>query len=250
MSDPASRALHRPRILIVEDDEHLRLALEDNLVQEGYEVLCAADATHAERRIDAHAFDLVILDIMLPDGDGYSLCRRLRARGSDAMVLILTARSLEDDLVRGFEAGADDYLAKPYRLRELLARTAALLRRRAPKAETIALHDFGIDRRARSVRDRAGNEIDLTRKEFDLLCCLIDRHGCALTRRELLDEVWGRGLSVDNRTVDNFISNLRRKLGWSPTSGYRIHAIRGVGYRMEIDAEPGRSGAGSPVERS
>ncbi len=242
MRGPRSLALSGARVLIVEDDSHLRLALEDNLLLEGCAVVCAADASSASRLIDAHTFDLVILDIMLPDGDGYSLCRTLRARGSDAMVLILTARSLEDDVVRGFEAGADDYLAKPYRLRELLARAAALLRRRAPQSDTIELSDFGIDRRARKVRDHSGQEIDLTRKEFDLLCCLIDRHGCALTRREILDEVWGRGISVDNRTVDNFISNLRRKLGWNPTSGYRIHAIRGVGYRLEIDAEPSGNG--------
>jgi len=231
------------RILIVEDDAHLRLALEDNLIQEGYEVVAAGDATRAEQCMRDDDFDLVILDIMLPDGDGYSLCRDLRALGSDAMVLILTARSLEDDLVRGFEAGADDYLAKPYRLRELLARTAALLRRRVPKSDAITLPDFTLDRRARTVCDRGGHGIDLTRKEFDLLLCFLDHAGCALTRRQILDEVWGRGLSVDNRTVDNFVSNLKRKLGWGPNSGYRIHAIRGIGYRMEVDV-------GAPIDPS
>jgi len=223
------------RVLIVEDDDHLRLALEDNLLQEGYAVTCAADAKSAERAISEDAFDLIILDIMLPDGDGYSLCRSLRGQGSDAMVLILTARSLEDDLVRGFEAGADDYLAKPYRLRELLARSAALLRRRSPTTDAVVVPDFSIDRRARSVSDADGRPIDLTRKEFDLLCCLLDHQGCALTRRQILDQVWGRGLSVDNRTVDNFVSNLRRKLGWGPSSSYEILAIRGVGYRMQLE---------------
>jgi len=223
-------------ILIVEDDENLRIGLVDNLEDEGYRVHAVATGEEALAAVDARRFELLILDIMLPGIDGYSLCEKLRAAGTDAAVLMLTARSLEDDLVRGFEAGADDYLAKPYRLRELLARVRALLRRRATRpGGTLTLGEFTVDLSARRVTDGGGDELALTRTEFDLLSLLVRRQSTALHRNDILDEVWGKDLVVDPRTVDNFVSSLKRKLRWSRKSPFRIASVRGVGYRLELD---------------
>ena len=243
-------------ILIVEDDENLRLALQDNLESEGYRTRAvgsgeeglrvvealgmggaAAEAeAEAEAGTESTSFDLMILDIMLPGIDGYRLCEKLRDMGVDASILMLTARTLEDDLVRGFEAGADDYLAKPYRLRELLARVRALLRRRAKRpTSTLCFAGFTLDQSARTLTDSSGAPVALTRTEFDLLGLLLGRQGEALARQEILNAVWGRDLVVEARTVDNFISNLKRKLKWSRKSTFRIETVRGVGYRMEVD---------------
>lgn len=225
----------RPAILLVEDDETLRVALADNLEHEGYEVVTATRAREATERAASRPFELVILDLMLPDGDGYGVCRELRRRGDPARVLMLTARSLEDDFVKGFEAGADDYVAKPYRLRELLARVKALLRRAGAAPETLAFAGFMLDSNARALADRAGRPIELTRTEFDLLALFVRNRNRALSRDAILDAVWGADVVVDTRTVDNFVLSLRRKLAWSEAATFRFKALRGVGYRMEID---------------
>ncbi|MCG8420537.1 MAG: response regulator transcription factor [Proteobacteria bacterium] len=225
-------------ILLVEDDENLRIALCDNLEEEGYRVTAVADGTSAIEAVQRDAFDLVILDIMLPDIDGYALCERLRCDGFSAMILMLTARTLEDDLVRGLELGADDYLTKPYRLRELLARVQALLRRASSltRVDVLRCGTYRIDMQAREVVDGAGNAVSLTRTEFDLLSYLVQNHGRAITRDELLNEVWGRDIAIDGRTVDNFISSLKKKLGRQSDAGFHIRTVRGVGYRMELDS--------------
>lgn len=224
-------------ILVVEDDENLRLALADNLRDEGYRVVVAASGAEAFSALEADAFDLVILDVMLPDTDGYAICDRVRASGVDAMVLMLTARTLEDDLVRGLDAGADDYLKKPYKLRELLARVRALLRRRgAAPQDVVRFAGFTLDRAARTLTSPDGGEVTLTRTEFDLLLFLVDGEGRALSRDAILDAVWGRDVHVDTRTVDNFVSSLKKKLGWTPQSAFSIRTVRGVGYRFELDA--------------
>lgn len=225
------------RVLIVEDDENLRVALADNLVDEGYFVRTAATCAAARAALDAAPrdapFDVVVLDLMLPDGDGYELCRQLRRDARPARVLMLTARTLEDDLVRGFEEGADDYLKKPYRLRELLARVAALARRGAsPAAQRLTFGAFTLDDDARLVRGPAG-AIDLTKSELDVLRTLLLARGRALSRDQILDEVRGRGVMVDERTVDNFVSALKKKLGWSADDPWRIASVRGVGYRFD-----------------
>jgi DNA-binding response OmpR family regulator len=226
----------RTRVLIVEDDENLRLALQDNLENEGYEVRTAACADDARKALAAHAFDVIVLDIMLPDADGYRLCGEIRERGLPVRVLMLTARTLEDDLVRGFDAGADDYLTKPYRLRELLARVGSLARRggaaAAPSLYRFA--GFELDTRARTVVDAHGAPLTLTRTEFDLLLVLLRNSGCAMTRPQLLSAVWG-DVVVDERTVDNFVSSLKRKLAWTERAPYRIQTLRGIGYRLELD---------------
>ncbi len=226
----------KQNILIIEDDENLRFVLLDNLTEQGYEVDGAATAAEAAQKIHTRKFDLIILDIMLPDTDGYTLCRNLRQDGCESMILMLTARSLEDDIVQGFEAGADDYLVKPYKLRELLLRIRALLRRQQPlSTQEQKLADIRIDTEARRVYDVDNNEINLTKKEFDLLECLISNRNRALTREQILNQVWGQNVVVEERTVDNFISNLKKKLRWTAQSNYRIVSLRGIGYRMEID---------------
>lgn len=224
------------RILVVEDDETLRVVLRDNLEEEGYTVTEAADGAAALAAIDTRTFDLVVLDIMLPDANGYDLCRQMRQRGVNARVLMLTARTLEDDLVRGLDAGADDYVTKPYRLRELLARCRALLRRQdAIREPELRFGPFRIDVAAREIHREGGRNPRLTRTEFDLLCFFLHTSGRAVSRQEILDKVWGRDVVVDDRTVDNFVSSLKKKLGWKRGAAFTIHTVRGVGYRMELD---------------
>jgi DNA-binding response OmpR family regulator len=224
----------RTRLLLVEDDENLRVVLSDNLDDEGFEVRAVAYGREALDAAKDGGFDVVVLDIMLPDLDGYAVCRELRAGGCTAGVLMLTARTLEDDVIRGFDAGADDYLAKPYRFRELLARVRALARR-GRVSPTDGFGGIAIDRRARSVRGRDGASIELTRTEFDLLLHLLDHRGEALSRDAILDRVWGSDVVVDPRTIDNFVSSLKRKLGWTPECGFNIRAVRGVGYRFDLE---------------
>lgn len=223
------------RVLVVEDEENLRLSLEDNLRDADYRVCGAATGSAAREALEKDPYDLIVLDIMLPDTDGYALCRELRKQGNEARVLMLTARTLEDDLVRGFDAGADDYLAKPYRLRELLARAQALTRRRGSRAdECIEFGPFRIDAAARTLRGRDRENLALTKTEFDLLLCLVRNRDRALSRREILDSVWGKGVAVEPRTIDNFVSSLKQKLRMDSEPGFRIQAVRGVGYRMEM----------------
>jgi DNA-binding response OmpR family regulator len=226
------------RILLVEDDENLRLALEDNLVDEGHQVTAVARGELALAALRRSRYDLVILDIMLPDMDGYEVCRRIRSEAQPVRVLMLTARTLESDLVEGFDAGADDYLAKPYRLRELLARVGALLRRQVatePQSPRLAFAGFTLELDARIVREQSGAEVHLTRTEFDLLACLLRNEGRALSREDILAQAWEPGIVVDPRTVDNFVSSLKKKLGWTKDAPYRIATVRGVGYRMEVE---------------
>lgn len=230
---PASNPRRAPLVLVVEDDENLRLALVDNLEDEGYEVMAAANGAAAREAVAERTPDVVVLDLMLPDTDGYTLCRRLRSEPHPPRVLMLTARTLEDDVVRGFEVGADDYLAKPYRLRELLARVRALLRRGNTGAERFQLGGFEVDVPARAVRDGHGSDVDLTKTEFDLLVMLLRNADRALDRDTILDELRGRHVMVDPRTIDNFVSSLKRKLAWCPEAPWRIASVRGVGYRLE-----------------
>jgi DNA-binding response OmpR family regulator len=225
------------RVLVVEDDPNLRLTLVDNLEEEGYAVQAASTLAEARAQWKAVPFDVVVLDIMLPDGDGYTLCREMRQAGTTSRVLMLTARTLEDDVVRGFDVGADDYLAKPYRLRELLARIRVLARRgalAAPEPALLAFDRFRVDLESRRLLDAAGQAVELTRTEFDLLVYLLRNAGKALTRDQILTSVWGEDVVVDAHTVDNFVSNLRKKLEWTSASRFEIRSVRGVGYRMDL----------------
>jgi DNA-binding response OmpR family regulator len=225
------------RILLVEDDANLRETLGEVLRDEGYSVAVAETVAAAEAMLAAASFDLVVLDVMLPDGDGYALCASIRRQGKRARVLMLTARTLDDDLERGFDAGADDYVKKPYRLRELLARVKALVRRAEPGAPLapsgLRIGDVTIDTEARRAVDADGAEVPLTRTELDLLVLFLENTGKALSRNEILDRVWGKGVVVDERTVDNFVSSLKKKLRWTQESTFAFKSVRGVGYRLE-----------------
>jgi two-component system, OmpR family, phosphate regulon response regulator PhoB len=228
------------RILLVEDDENLRVALADNLQAAGYEVVVGATGADARAEIGREPVDLVVLDLMLPDTDGYRLCRELRDAQTDTRILMLTARSLDEDVVRGFEAGADDYVTKPYRLALLLARVRALLRRGAPgspKRQDTRLRfgEFVLDSESRIVTRAGGAVVDLTRKEFDLLRYFLLNAGRALARQQILDDVWGADLVIDERTIDNFVSSTKKKLGWKSGCGFRFVTVRGVGYRLELE---------------
>ncbi len=226
---------NNPSILIVEDDETLSLVLADNLNEAGYQVQTADTGSKASQQLKNQTFDLIILDIMLPDTDGYSLCLSIRQAKIQSMILMLTARSLEDDIVKGFDAGADDYITKPYRLRELLSRVSALLRRQHPEEPPFDFRPFTINKNSRQLFDEKNSEIILTRKEFDLLEYFLQNRNRALTRTQILNTVWGETIVVEERTVDNFVSNLKKKLNWTQQSTFRIVSIRGIGYRMEID---------------
>jgi two-component system alkaline phosphatase synthesis response regulator PhoP len=222
-----------PRILVVEDDPSISRGLEMNLQLEGFETVAAADGREALEKLEG--VDLVILDIMLPHMNGYQVCARLRAEGHDMPVILLSAKSAEVDIVRGLELGADDYVTKPFRLAELLARVKAHLRRRAP-SDGYRFGDVEVDLASRLVR-RAGQMVELTEREYDLLVFLIEREGKAVTRDAILLGVWGQGYFGTDRTVDNFITRLRQKLD-TPGEPLFFHTVRGVGYRFVADAGP------------
>jgi two-component system alkaline phosphatase synthesis response regulator PhoP len=222
-----------PRILIVDDEPHIVRGLEDNLRFEGYETSASLDGEDALRRAASEAPDLILLDVMLPRLSGWDVCRELRRRGVDVPIIMLTARGDETDRVRGLELGADDYVAKPFALRELLARVRAVLRRPGPrqKFEAFAIGDTRNQLRARRVV-RAGADVRLTRKEFDLLVYLVQHRGEIVTRDRLLDEVWGYERFPTTRTVDTHVLRLRRKLERDPDHPVFIETVHGQGYRF------------------
>jgi DNA-binding response OmpR family regulator len=223
------------RILVVEDERNLALGLRANLEVEGYDVTVAESGELALRAVDGGPPDLVILDLMLPGIDGYDVLSQLRARGVSAPVLILSARAEEIDKVRGFRAGADDYVTKPFGVMELLLRVQALLRRTAPAAgPTRARWRFGsveVDATRRSVV-RAGEEVALTPRAFELLLALLANAGAVVSRPELLRTIWGYDRSVTTRTVDAHVAELRRKLEANPAEPQHILTVHRVGYRL------------------
>lgn len=219
------------QVLLVEDDRNLREALAETLTDEQYLVRTAATLADARSALAETPADVLVLDLMLPDGDGAQLCREVKRSGVGTRVLMLTARTLEDDVVKGFDAGADDYVGKPYRLKELLARIGALARRPATaSSRTHQLGVFTVDEAARVVKGPSG-EVALTRKEFDLLVCLLEAKGTVRSRDELLDRVWGE-VVVDVHTVDNFVSSLKKKL---KGEGFELKTVRGVGFKLVVE---------------
>jgi len=221
------------RILIVDDEPEIVRGLEDNLRFEGYQTLTAANGADALKMAEREAPDLIVLDLMMPVMSGWDVCRTLRGKGLDVPIIMLTARGEEADRVRGLELGADDYLAKPFSLRELLARVRAVLRRPGPrqKNDALAFGDVRVRGRGRQVF-KAGREVTLTRKEFDLLLYLLTHRGEVLTRERLLDEVWGYERFPTTRTVDTHVLRLRRKFESEPDHPQWILTVHGQGYRF------------------
>jgi DNA-binding response OmpR family regulator len=220
------------RILVVEDDPTILRGLADNLAIESHEVLTAMDGERACSIVREHKPDLVILDLMLPRMSGYDVCRKLRGEGITTPIMILTARGEEADRVLGLDLGADDYLTKPFSLRELLARVRALLRRTrasAPSIDALRFEDV-IDFKRYEAR-KAGRAIEMTKKEFGVLRYLAARAGEVATREELLDEVWGYDAMPTTRTVDNHVALLRAKLEVDPSQPRHLQTVHGVGYK-------------------
>jgi DNA-binding response OmpR family regulator len=226
-----------PRILIVEDDPAIAVALEDDLRLEGYDVEVVHDGDTAIARGRDPSFDLMLLDVMLPGKDGFEVCRELRRSGVATTIVLLTARGSESDKVVGLDIGADDYVTKPYSPKELRSRIRAHLRRRRGEDAAQAVFRFGdceLDL-ARGELRRGGAAVPTTPTEFKLLAFLIRRQGRVLTRRVLIDEVWGRDTAITERVVDNQIANLRRKIEPTPESPTFLKSVRGMGYRFDVE---------------
>jgi two-component system, OmpR family, response regulator RegX3 len=228
----------RPRILLVEDEESISDPFSRALAREGFEPVVARTAAEALQLAAAVDPELVLLDLMLPDGDGRDLCRELRRR-SDLPIIMLTARGTETDRIVGLELGADDYVVKPFSGPEVIARIRAVLRRSRRDADgpvRRTLGDLEIDEEARRVRV-GDEEVDLSRKEFDLLAVLADAAGRVLTRDHLMTRVWDENWFGPTKTLDVHIGTLRRKLGDDPANPRYIHTVRGVGFRFATDEE-------------
>ena len=227
------------KVLVIEDNANLAFGLTRSLESEGYEVESAEDGTRGLALARSCGADLIVLDLMLPEIDGYSLLRQLREGGSDVPVLILTARSEEADKVVGFRLGADDYVTKPFGLSELLARVQAILRRARggdhrddDKPDVESFDAVTINVPARSVT-KGDSGVSLTPKEFDLLLALVRRRGAVASRIDLLKEVWGHQAEVMTRTVDIHIAELRRKLEDDPATPRHILTVWKAGYRLQ-----------------
>jgi len=221
-------------ILIVEDDSTLLRGLVDNFLQHGYEVRSATDGKSALTAALENPPDLILLDIMLPLMNGYEVCRQLRLHQLDVPIIMLTAKGQESEVVEGLEWGADDYVTKPFSIRELLARVKAFLRRTTTAENGVyKIGDTTFDVAAHKLT-RDSEEIPLTTKEYRLLAFFLSRPNRALTRNEIMNQVWGRSIIVSGRSVDRCIATLRSKIEPDQRQPTFIHTIRDVGYRFEL----------------
>ena len=221
-------------VLIIEDDESLMLGLEENLSVEGYRVLTAVTGTAGLSLAIERKPDLILLDLTLPDMGGYEVCKTLRERHSPVLIIMLTARKDEADKLRGFETGADDYVTKPFSVKELLARVKAILTRAERKQETappLKFGDYVLDGAARTLTLK-GKDVELTRTEFDLLTCLAANEGKSMSREMLLREVWGMEYYGTQRSLDTFVAMLRSKIEKHPREPKHILTVHGVGYKF------------------
>ncbi len=221
------------RILIVEDEPALLRGLKDNFQSLGFEVLTAPDGEAGLKAALERNPAPILLDIMLPRVNGYEICRAVRQQGLEMPILMLTAKGQEEDIVLGLNLGADDYIAKPFRLAELIARVNAFLRRsRTQKSATTRFGEFELNVAAHKLF-RNGQEVELTPKEFRLLAYFVSRSGCALTRDDILNAVWGNSVMVTPRSIDRCVATLRTKIEPDPGSPAYIQTIRDIGYRFE-----------------
>jgi len=233
MVDPDGRIV----VLVIEDDESYREALSRGLTLEGFVVVDAADIKSAREKLHATTPDLVLLDVMLPDGSGVDFCQEIR-RDAGTPVIMVSAKSEELDIVLGLEFGAADYVTKPYRLRELVARMRAVLRRHqaiSNNPEIITVGDIIIDPSRREVT-KAGATVDLSRKEFELLALFASRLGHVVTREECIDALWWGQDLLDTRTLDTHVKRLRAKIEDDPAAPRHLITIRGVGFRLDSPA--------------
>ena len=226
------------RILVVEDEPAIAFGLQLDLKSEGYDVEVESDGESALQRVRNEAFDLILLDVMLPSKDGFEVCRELRRGGSKTPVIMLTAKTQEAEKVLGLEIGADDYVTKPFSVREVLARVKAILRRvgdqgQSPAVSVLRVGELEVDVERYETKVK-GRNLVLTTKEFDFLKCLLQAGGRAMSRDALLEKIWGydRSMEIDTRTIDQHIARLREKLG---SEGARIVTVKNVGYRIKLD---------------
>jgi DNA-binding response OmpR family regulator len=230
------------RILVIEDEPGIAFSLETDLQTEGYEVALVGDGAQAVARALEEPFDMILLDVMLPNKDGFDICRQLRHQGLKTPIILLTAKTQEAEKILGLECGADDYVTKPFSPRELRARIRALLRRAVPDAlkagaanASDEVHKFGsceLDL-ARFELRRNGESIDTTTTELKLLAAFVRNRGRLLTRERLLDEVWGTGIAVTDRVIDNHVVSLRKKIEDEPSAPRYLISVRGAGYRFD-----------------
>ncbi len=215
----------RERVLVVDDDPPLRRMLERTLTAEGFAVTAAADGAGALVEVERAAPDVIVLDVAMPALDGLAVCRRLRGKGLPTPILMLTARDAVPDRVAGLEAGADDYLVKPFAVQELVARLRALTRRGSPEVTLLSYADLTLDAQARTVA-RGGRRLELTGREAALLALLLREQGRTVTRERAIDEIWDG--AAEANVVDRYVTRLRRKLG----SPGLIRTVRGTGFTL------------------
>ncbi len=232
----ADRRQGKARILVVEDDPSIVFGLERNLAFEGYEVEVETDGEAGLRSALNSPADLIILDIMLPKVNGYEICRTIRRHGFRTPIIFLSAKSQEIDKVTGLDLGGDDYITKPFGIRELLARVKTVLRRVQEDREEVFEHGpIRVDFAGQTVL-RRGKAVSLTTKEFKLLRFLVERKGKVLTREEILNHVWGFDYDGTSRTIDNFINRIRQKIGDDIARPRYILTVRGVGYKFKSES--------------
>ncbi|MEM6523304.1 MAG: response regulator transcription factor [Bacteroidota bacterium] len=226
------------KILIVEDEPAMQLGLKDNLEFEGYTVDTASEGDSGLEKINTNQFDLVLLDVMLPNMSGFDVCKNARASGVKTPIILLTARGEEIDKVLGLELGADDYVTKPFSVRELLARIKAILRRSEGQADQINSGSVAIGRLTINFHSYVAmeddKEIKLSHKEFEILHYLIDHSNQVVSRYDLLEKIWGYDEQPTTRTVDNFIVRLRQKIETNPNAPKIILTVHGTGYKLLI----------------
>jgi len=222
------------KILIVDDEPSMRLGLKDNLEIEGYAVELAEDGEDGLSKINNHSFDLIVLDIMMPKISGFDICKKMRKDGNNTPVIFLSAKGEELDKVLGLEFGGDDYITKPFSVRELLARIKAILRRNGSNqqsSETVQIGRLSFDFQSFSVFE---NEVPITMsyKEFEIIHFLWNHKNETVSRDQLLNNIWGKNVYTTSRTIDNFIMKLRNRIEFDPNKPQLIISIHGIGYKL------------------